>query len=99
MGWLSSLPTGHVTRVAKYYDQRTDPDDEDAVQVQLHEVVVTEYRGLTYATALAAMTAAQYSNGSLASEIAAGEAGSYTLITTLDYTIGDWYSTKYTAGG
>lgn len=96
MSWLSALPAGHVVREANYYDKREDPSDPDAVQVQLHTVVVTEYRGLTLACAQANDTPETYANGSLSFEIVAIEGGGYTLIKTLDYTTGDWVSTKYT---
>lgn len=96
MAWLSVLPTGHVVSVRNYYDMRTDPDDETAVQVQLHTVVITEYRGLTYACATANDTPATYANGYKAYEVVAIEGGGYNLIETLDYTTGDWASTKYT---
>jgi len=99
MGWLSDLPKAHITGVSRYYDQREDPDDADAKQVQLHEVTVKEYRGITYACAYANSTPATYSNGTRSFEIQGNEAGGYTLIETIDMTTGPWVTVEYTAGG
>lgn len=95
MAWLSSLPTGHVTSRSKYYDRREDPDDPDGIQVQLHLVKVTEYRGVTYAVADARNASASTAT-SLSVEIQAIDGGGYNVIETEDIIGGDWISLKYT---
>jgi len=96
MSWSSSLPEAHITGVSRYYDQREDPDDADAKQVQLHEVTVKEYRGLTYTCAYDNSTPATYSNGTRTFEIQAIEGGGYNLIETIDLVVGDWITVEYT---
>lgn len=95
MAWLETLPEAHVTRSADYFDMREDPLDPDGVEVQRHTVVVSEYVGVTKAVA-DAVEPATYANGTLAVERVSIGAGGYTVITTLDYTTGDWTATKYT---
>ena len=90
MSWLNTLPAEHITTFSQYYDIRTNPNDEDKLQAQLHEVTTKEYRGLTYACALANCTGAAYSNGTKTAVMNAIDGGGYTLTITLDYSSGPW---------
>ena len=96
MSWLGTLPEAHIVNVDRYYDQREDPDNADAKQVQLHEVTVKEYRGLTYACAYANSTPATYTNGTRAFQIVDNGGFGYTLVETIDMTVGDWITVEYT---
>lgn len=90
MSWLITLPEEHITSFSQYYDLRTNPNDEDKWQAQMHEVTVKEYRGLTYAVAFANCTAEAYANGTKSASMSAIDGGGYNLIVTYDYTVGDW---------
>ena len=75
---------------SSYYDLRTSPTDSNKTQAQNHEVTTKEYRGLTYACALANCTSAAYSNGTKSAVMNATDGGGYTLTITWDYSVGSW---------
>lgn len=97
LGWESvTLPDPHILSVDYYFDQRVPEDDEDAIEMQQHQVVVKEYRGLTYALADSSAVPVVYSNGYKTFSVQAIPAGGYNLVEVIDMTVGGWIKVKYT---
>lgn len=56
MAWLESLPDSIIVSEQKYIEKRTNPDNPDLEQYRKRIFRVREYRGVTLATAQAALS-------------------------------------------
>jgi hypothetical protein len=90
MAWKSAVDTWVLVSREKYYEFRTDPEDEDNYQKRERLQAVYECQGLTAAAAKAAQTPAAYTNGTISYGLSRLAADGYTVTKTYNVSAADW---------
>lgn len=89
MAWATSRPTGVVIEKSRYWEYRPDPDDEDELEARRRERTVTEFRGMTLATA-DNLIANIVSGGSEFESLTAIGGGGYNITKVEDKSVSAW---------
>jgi hypothetical protein len=92
MAWLASLPPGITVSQDRYAEFRQKPNDPDKEQYRDREVIITEHRGVDFATANASLIGYPIiaSNAVVNRSFQAIGGGGYTVIQTRDSIAGGW---------
>lgn len=91
MPWRTT-PVWIKVAVVGYYEFSPDPADPTKQLKRKRMTVISEARGMNYASAqaLAEASPIAYENGSEAYEAREGAGGNWTVVKTLDYYVGEW---------